>query len=105
MSYKAITNKRPFDATKPNKPKHRKQKRGEDEEYDDPDESKPRPRPENKKLVFDDEGNTIEAASPKAWPKGRRPKHQPDGQPDVDTKWFQVVGRIVRRRVTTTNIH
>lgn len=90
MSYKPI-NKRPFDATKPNKPKQRRQKRNDDEEYDDPDESKPRPRPENKKLVFDDEGNTIEASPQKAHGKGRRPRHQPDGQLDVDTKWFQVV--------------
>lgn len=89
MSYKPV-NKRPFDATKPKKPKQRRQKRDEDEEYDDPDESKPRPRQENKKLVFDDEGNTIEAA-PKSFSKGRGPRHQPDGQLDVDTKWFQVV--------------
>lgn len=90
MSYKPI-NKSPFDVTKPNKPKRRHQKRNDDEEYDDPDESKPRPpRPENKKLVFDDEGNTIEAA-PRTHGKGRRPRHQPDGKLDVDTKWFQVV--------------
>lgn len=91
MSYKPV-NKRPFDATKPNKPKKRHQKRNEDEEYDDPDESKPRPRSENKKLVFDDDGNTIEAAvGAKSHSKGQRPRHQPDGQLDVDTKWFQVV--------------
>lgn len=89
MSYKPV-NKRPFEATKAKKPK-RRQKRDENEEYDDPDESKPRPRPaENKKLVFDDEGNTIEAA-PRSHGKGRGARHQPDGQLDVNTKWFQVV--------------
>lgn len=92
MSFKPLNKKRPFDTTKPNKLKQRRPKRGDDEEYDDPDESKPRPRTENKKLVFDDEGNTIEA--PVSNGKSQRARHQSSNQPDIDTKWYQVVSYL-----------
>lgn len=101
--FKAVSAKRPFQkpaagAGRPPKPRQRRQ-RNADGEYDDPDESKPRSHAAPsasgaQKLVFDDDGNTVDAHS-NAGRAAQAARRQQDreargGADDVDTKWFEV---------------
>lgn len=97
MEFKAITaKKRTFDKTPiaapPGKPNRRNRKHKASEEYDDPDESKPHSEPnQNRKVIFDDDGNTLAEGSKvaKATAAARHQNRHGSGN-DVDTKWFQV---------------
>lgn len=94
MELKSKSKKRPFDKTPapPSKPNRRHRKHNNGQEYDDPDESKPHSKPQshqNQKVVFDDDGNTLEAGS-QAAKAAAAARHQSRNGGDVDTKWFQV---------------